>query len=92
MQGFRFLIVDKDNKPTNHGIIVREITPERYLCAFARLPVVHLIISLDQLMLYSLFPDDDQLNKFILALSTPEPAPKKVSKKKAKKKVSKRKR
>jgi hypothetical protein len=83
------LVVDKDNKPANHGVIVERITPERYLCAFARLPAVSRIITLEQLMLYFLFPDDEQLNAFILSLTVPA-EPKKPTKKKAKKKAKKK--
>lgn len=88
MQGYRFLLVDDNNKPANHGVIVEQITPERYLCAFARLPSVCRIITLEQLMLYFLFPDDEQLNAFILSLTPPAPKPESVKKKKKKKKVS----
>jgi len=93
MQGTRFLIKDANNFPINHGIILREITPTKYLCDFARVPTVMRICDISLLEKWSLFRDDESMNKYILALTPappvippkPDKKKKKVAKKKAKK-------
>ncbi len=77
MQGTHFLIKDANNLPINHGVILREITPTKYLCDFARVPTVMRICDITLLEKWSLFRDDETMNRYILALtpvSTP-PAP-----------------
>lgn len=104
MQGMKFLIVGKDG-PTNHGVIAQRITADRYLCSFAKTPAISRVVSLDEIMgalivdgasgPWCLFPDDEQMNAFIIALQQANPPPNKpaASKKtsKKKKKVTKKK-
>ena len=102
MQGMRFLMLNEQGQPINHGIIAQTITAERYLCRFSANPPMSRVVRLDEIETWQLFPTDDELNKFIKAIvaqkppvepaAPPAPKPsKKVSKKKASKKVSKKK-
>ena len=61
----RFLLLSKDGKPLNHGIIVREITPEKFLCQFARNPPVARVCDISEIQNWNLFPTDEALNAFI---------------------------
>ena len=69
MQGTRFLIVDENGQATNHGIILQQITPERYLCRFVKRPAVQRIIRLDEIETWNLFQNDEELNAFITQLT-----------------------
>lgn len=92
MQGMKFLILNKDGKPINHGIIATQITPEKYLCSFTRNPPVSRVCDLSEIQSWNLFPTDDALNAFIAMIvkrDTPPPK-KKKRKKKAAKKTSKK--
>lgn len=105
MQGMRFLLIGDDGKPINHGVIVQQIGPEKYLCQFARVPTVCRLVHTDEIMGWNLFPNDDAMNDFILAITkqaSPEqspgdsrldigPATQSPAEKKAKKKTSPRK-
>ena len=75
MQGMRFLVLDKNGIPINHGIIAQAITPERYLCRFAATPVVSRVVRLEELETYNLFPDDKEMNAFIDAIKKADPPP-----------------
>lgn len=92
MQGMRFLMLNEQGQPLNHGVIVSKVTDERYLCTFARNPQVTRLCHVDEIGQWNLFPTDDAMNAFILNIQaqtgapakpveTP-PAPKKVTKKK----------
>lgn len=103
MQGMRFLLVN-ENGPINHGVIVKEITPTKYLCSFARTPQLSRVVDIEELQNWNLFPNDEQMNLFISSIqqqATKGPQkqpegdkapPKKVAKKKPtlKKTVAKR--
>ncbi len=85
MQGFKFLIIDKQGKPASHGTILQMITPERYLCHFARVPSSCRIHRLEVLENWHLFPNDDDMNAYIAAIvkrNEPPPPPKKKPRKK----------
>ena len=93
MQGMKFLIIDAQGKPFNHGTIIRELTPTKYVCQFTRIPSSVRTVDIAEVETWHLFPNDDLLNEFIVAL---KPKPGKVTevKKKAakkKKKVAKKK-
>ena len=106
MQGMRFLIVGEEG-PINHGVIAQQITPEKYLCTFARIPQASRVVSLEEIQQWSLFPNENMMNAFIVELQKDKQIPlaprgqtppkkaeitKKASKKKvAKKKVAKKK-
>ena len=98
MQGMRFLCLNEQGQPVNHGIIAQTITAERYLCRFSANPPMSRVVRLEEIETWQLFPTDDELNKFIKAIvaqkppaeKPPEPK-KKVAKKKASKKASKKK-
>ena len=86
-------MLNEQGEPVNHGIIAKTITAERYLCRFARDPVLSRVVRLDEIETWQLFPTDDELNKFISAIAKDAvvpPADPKPAKKK-KKKVSKEK-
>ena len=90
MNGMRFLQLDREGKPSNHGIVVQQLTTERYMCQFARLPSSCLIRSLDEMLSWHFFATEDELNKFIVHVSAAKqpPAPaKKPRKKRSKKSV-----
>ena len=65
MQGMRFLILNEEGKPINHGIIAQRITPEKYLCSFTRNPPVARVCDLTEIQGWNLFPTDDAMNAFI---------------------------
>ena len=89
MQGYKFVVLSRDGRPTDHGIILQQITPERYLCQFAKAPSKCRVCRIEQIEGWNLFPDDDLMNAFIAATVKPAPPPpkKKPRKKAAKKKV-----
>ena len=90
MQGMRFLLLGKDGKPINHGIIAQRITAEKYLCTFTRTPPVSRVCDIEEIQGWNLFPTDDALNAFIIDIQKKEAAPPTDHKKKAKKKVVKK--
>jgi hypothetical protein len=67
MQGMLFLIVGEKG-PINHGIIAQQITPEKYLCQFARQPTSSRVVSLEEIQKWNLFPNEDQMNAFLLTV------------------------
>lgn len=69
MQGQSFLILNNKGTPVNHGVILEQITPERYLCYFAAKPAMSRVVRLEEIEGYNLFPNDDALNVFIAALT-----------------------
>ena len=103
MQGMRFLILDQNGTPFNHGIIAKEITPEKYLCHFSRVPASARVCDITEIQGWNLFPTDEAMNVFIAALKkgdpsklpaspeTPSGKPIPPVKKKTKKKVGKKK-
>lgn len=89
MQGMRFLLLNEDGKPINHGLIAQKITPEKYLCSFTRNPPVSRVCDLTEIQGWNLFPTDDALNIFIESIAKdPDKAPP-AGKKKRKKKAAK---
>ena len=98
MQGMRFLIMS-ENGPVNHGVIAQQITPEKYLCNFAKQPSSARVCDITEIQQWNLFPSDESMNKFISAIqkqqaapvpAEPEPKlPPGAPEKKAKKKTSK---
>lgn len=72
MQSMRLLLLGKDGKPANHGEIVREITPTKYLCYFAVTPSYCRVCDITEVQNWLLFPDDNRMNAFILALRRQE--------------------
>ena len=96
MQGMRFLIVTEKG-PVNHGIIAQQITPEKYLCNFAKQPASSRVCDIEEVQQWNLFPTDNSMNAFISAIqqqnAAPTETPPKIPgapKKKAKKKVAKK--
>ena len=99
MQGMKFLLLNENRKPINHGVILQKVTDEHYLCAFARTPQVTRLCHVTEITGWNLFPNDEAMNNFILSLQaeTGEPQkpvetppgnqkPKEPTKKKKKKK------
>ena len=93
MEGMRFLLLNEKGEPVNHGIITKTITAERYLCHFARDPVMSRVARLEEIETWQLFASDDDLNKFISSIAKANKPPAAASKppapkpaKKAKKK------
>ena len=74
MQGMRFLLVNEAG-PINHGVIVKEITPEKYLCTFARVPQSSRVCDITEIQGWNLFPNDDQMNAFIASLQKQKAPP-----------------
>jgi len=68
MQGMRFLLVNQDNEPFNHGVISERITEDKYLCEFAALPSVSRVCGLKEIMGWNLFATDELMNEFIKSL------------------------
>lgn len=76
MQGFKFLVLDQQGAAVNHGIIAQTITPEKYLCQFARKPTSCRVVRIEEIETWNLFPDDDSMNNFVSALNANiEPPP-----------------
>ncbi len=92
MQGFKWLKLDENGKPFNHGTILQQITPERYLCQFAKLPSSCRVMRIEVIEGWHLFPNDQQMNAFIVDVikRQPDTDPPVVKKKKAKKKATKK--
>ena len=91
MQGVHFLVLDQKGRPASHGVILQQITPERYLCHFARAPSSCRIHRLEVLENWHLFTTEQHMNDFIAAIvrqDTPPPPKKKRRKKAIKKKVT----
>lgn len=68
MQGLKFLLLNQEGKPINHGLIVERITPEKYLCQFERNPPSARVCDLQEIQLWNLFPTDDAMNAFIASV------------------------
>lgn len=77
MQGMRFLLLDENGRPFNHGVIVNKVTDERYLCTFARNPQVSRLCHVDEIGAWNLFPTDDAMNSFILSIQAQTGEPEK---------------
>ncbi len=73
MQGMRLLILNAKGIPINHGTIVQTITSKKYLCRFATNPVVSRIVGLKELQTFQLFSDDDEMSRFIAAITKLNP-------------------
>ncbi len=89
MQGMRFLMLDKNGLPFNHGIIAKEITPTKYLCQFTRVPASARVCDIAEIETWHIFPTDEAMNTFIAALSKDKPPADPPKKKKGRKKSSK---
>jgi len=72
VEGLHFLITNSDDMPINQGIILEKLTPERYLCYFARTPSYSRVCELDQIEEWRLFPTEEALNEFIATLKGSE--------------------
>ena len=97
MQGMIFLIMNEKG-PIGHGRIKQEITPEKYLCTFIGEPQVSRVIDITEIQQWTLFPNIEAMNQFIVkiqqkpAADPKPPVPKKVAKKKpVRKKAAKKK-
>lgn len=91
MKGMHFLLLGENGRPINHGIIVNQVSQERFLCSFAKQPRLSRLCHVDEIGTWNLFPNADEMNAFITAIAaaTPPPAKEKTPvKKKAKKKPS----
>lgn len=69
IEGFRFLIVGAENKPTNHGTIIEKVTEGKYLCQLNRMPTSCRVVDVDEIQKWNLFPTEEGLNAFIAALT-----------------------
>ena len=74
MQGMRFLMLDKNGLPFNHGIIAKEITPTKYLCQFTRTPASARVCDITEIETWHIFATDEAMNVFIATLSKEKPA------------------
>ena len=72
MQGLRWLMLGSDGKPANHGEILKEILATKYLCHFAATPSYSRVVDIAEIQRWLLFPDDNRMNAFILALRRQE--------------------
>lgn len=75
MQGMRFLVLDQEGRPVNHGNIVQKVSDEKYLLQFMRAPSSCRLVHTDEIMGYTLFPTDEALNQFIAELTKQVPPP-----------------
>jgi len=103
MEGLRFLLLSQKGLPINHGMIAKQITPEKYLCQFSKVPAVARVCDITEIQGWNLFPTDEALNEFIAAIrkgkvktpiaaipSAKPPTNNKKTKKKKKKKTNKK--
>jgi len=68
MESLRFLLLNTDGIPINHGVIAKQITPEKYLCQFSKVPAVARVCDITEIQGWNLFPTDKALNEFIAAI------------------------
>jgi hypothetical protein len=73
MEGMKFLILSKGNKPINHGTIAERITAEKYLCQFDRTPTSCRVCRIEEIEGWNLFPTDEDMNAFTKALAPKKP-------------------
>ena len=73
MQGYHFLVVNKDGQFISQGVILRQLTEERYLCKFLSKPVVTRVIHIDEIAQWNLFPNEQEMDEFVGDL-IPKPA------------------
>ena len=73
MEGMKFLILNQEGKPANHGTIAQRITPEKYLCQFDRTPTSCRVCRIEEIEGWNLFPTDKEMNAFIKALEPKKP-------------------
>lgn len=68
MQGMRFLLLNQQQQPINNGVITQRVTEDRYMCTFLREPQVSRLCHVEEIGTWNLFPNDEQLNQFLLVL------------------------
>lgn len=77
MQGMKFLLLNEQGTPLNHGVILQKVTNEHYLCTFARTPQVTRLCHVNEITGWNLFPNDEAMNAFILSIQAETGEPQK---------------